>query len=183
MSTKRPEAALFYAGQNKEGGKFLLSPIVKNMVYAVSKEVAQVLEKRDPEMYTGHCRRQSSTATAAADNRATTMDLRKHFHWAKDSMCKEYVDRSKVTPRKVAAMLQGTTSDTTGEEDAANSAEDWCDFTPEDIHALAEEFTQAMEEALPTQVAANNSTSGVCLVYKESILIIVAIQVLFLIFV
>ena len=73
----------------------------------------------------------------------------------------------------MAAMLQGTTSDTTGEEDAANNAKDWCDFTPGDIHALAEKFTQTMEEALPTQaltelvketsptqVTANNCTSG-----------------------
>ncbi len=52
-SKKTPEAALFYTGQNKAEGKLLPSPMGKNMLYGVGKEVAHISKKSDPEKYTG----------------------------------------------------------------------------------------------------------------------------------
>ncbi len=89
----RPSDALFFTGRNKAGTKFSKTPIGKNLLSEVGKEVANVLSKPDPSSYTGHCWRRSS-ASAAADNGATTMDLRTHYNWANDTMCKVSLKRA-----------------------------------------------------------------------------------------
>ncbi len=98
-------SGLFYTARNTPNAKFLKDPIGKNTLGIVGKEVAKILLKPNPDEFTGHCWRRSS-ATAAAEGGATTMELRTHFDWAQDSMCKEYVEKSSKMTRKMATMLQ-----------------------------------------------------------------------------
>ena len=104
LKEKEPEA-LFYSARDHATAKFLKDPIGKNKLAVIGKEVAKILLKPNPDEFTGHCWRRSS-ATAAAESGATTMELRTHYDWAQDSMCKEYVDKSSKMTRKMASMLQ-----------------------------------------------------------------------------
>ncbi len=105
---KAPPKALFFTGRNLRDTKYLPTPIGKNTLVEIGKEVAQVLSKENPESFMGHCWHRSS-ATAAAHNGASTVELKTCYDWAQDSMVKEYVDRSRASMRRMVHFLQTTT--------------------------------------------------------------------------
>jgi hypothetical protein len=57
-----------------------------------------------------------SSATEAANQGASTVDLKRHFGWAQESTAMKYVDDTSARARKMARMLSGgapTTATTT----------------------------------------------------------------------
>ncbi len=111
LQKDRPEVleSLFYSARDKIGSSFTKTPVGRNTMGAIGREVAEILLKPNPDDFTGHCWRRSA-ATAAAENGATTMEMRGHFDWSSDQMCKEYVEKSKPMTRNMAKLLQGAKS-------------------------------------------------------------------------
>ena len=97
-------------------------PIRKNTLVEIGKEVAWVLAKENPESFTGHCWHRSS-ATPAAHNGASTVQLKTHYDWAQDSMVKEYVDHNRASTWQMAHFLQ-TTTDTEIPKNAPTTSTD-----------------------------------------------------------
>ncbi len=58
--------------------QIVLGPKGKHMLREVCKEIGHILEKSDPEKYTGQCWRHSPN-TAAAETGATLIDLHTHY--------------------------------------------------------------------------------------------------------
>ena len=93
---------LFYTGTPT---KFVNSFIGKNTVSNVPKEVANLLNKQNCELYTFHSLRRSS-ATAAADAGASVQQLMDFYGWQNSNMPQEYVSSSKFSVKNMAERLQ-----------------------------------------------------------------------------
>ncbi|XP_059097534.1 uncharacterized protein LOC131891874 [Tigriopus californicus] len=96
-----------FLGKNERGTKnanFMTVPIGKNQLAKIGQEVATAFLKPNPEDFTGQCWRQTDT-TAAANNRATSLQMMAHFAWNSDNMCKEYVENAGITIRNKGNIL------------------------------------------------------------------------------
>ena len=78
---------LFYTGRNLQ---FVDSPMGKNSIAGVPKEMASFLEKDNSDAFTFHSLRRSS-ATAAADSGATAQQLTDFYRYGKIRICHRYI--------------------------------------------------------------------------------------------
>lgn len=75
---------------NYRNGKCTCQPIGENTIGGVPKKVAEFLHLPNPELYTGHCIRRSST-TMLANNGATFRDIKRHGNWKSDKVASRSV--------------------------------------------------------------------------------------------
>ncbi len=87
----------------------------RNYLSDTGKLLATALKLKDPESYTGHCFRCTS-ATAAANTGANTMELKHHFGWQQESTALKYTKATKTRAVKMAKLL-------VGDDTAAKSSE------------------------------------------------------------
>ena len=73
--------------------------------------LAAKLKLEDPTQYTGHCFRRTS-ATAAANAGANTLQMKRHFGWQQESTALKYTDETRVRARKMARFLTETETTT-----------------------------------------------------------------------
>jgi hypothetical protein len=71
--------------------------------------------------YLAHCWRRTS-ATNAANNGASTMQMRGLYSWKSDKMCAEYVDNSKMNLQTIAGLLQPNCSGPSSSSTSASSS-------------------------------------------------------------
>lgn len=90
-----------------QAGKFIKSPLGKNMISSVPREIAHFLKLDNPNLYTGHALRVTS-ATTLADQGANIIELKRHGRWASSSIAEEYVRESKHARVETASKLSGT---------------------------------------------------------------------------
>ena len=91
---------------NSKPSTFINSPMGKNYISNVGKDIASFLGLDFPERYTGHCFRRTS-ATQMANEGATVMEMRQTFGWENDKMPNVYVANSTSKMKKTAKMLTG----------------------------------------------------------------------------
>lgn len=90
-----------------QGGKFIKSPLGKNAIASVPREVAMFLGLSNPHLYTGHSLRVSS-ATTLADEGADILELKRHGRWSSNTVAEEYVRESKFARLGSASKLSGS---------------------------------------------------------------------------
>ena len=76
-------------------GKFVNSPLGKNVIAAVPLTIARFLELEDARRYTGHTLRVTS-ATVLADSGVNTLMLKRHGRWRIETVAEEYVRESEA---------------------------------------------------------------------------------------
>jgi integrase len=89
------------------GKKYIIKDTIKgsrNNRYVNKIKNIDILGKEKPEIYTGHSLRVSS-ATALADEGATTTNLKRHGGWKSEAIAESYVRDSKKVKAEVASML------------------------------------------------------------------------------
>ena len=72
----------------------------------IGKKIAAELHLNNPEGYTGHCFRRSA-ATEAANNGATTTDLKTGMGWENERTALQYIERTKNQKRRMSTLLTG----------------------------------------------------------------------------
>lgn len=90
--------------------------------------IAEILNLPNPEKFTGHCFRRTSS-TLMADGGATSVDLKRYawlllffahhdrkFGWKSDKTASEYVDRSQMTLKRDANMISGANKERDAEK-------------------------------------------------------------------
>ena len=107
---------MFYTGNNS---CFINSPMGKNTLSAIPKEVARILGKDNPDGYSFHSLRRLS-ATTAADNGATVAQMMDFYGWAQPSMPQEYISSSKHAVKCMAEKLKGSSDCSTSSTDDPN---------------------------------------------------------------
>lgn len=111
--TTQGENPVFYTGK-KDSVTYAKSPIGKNMLAVIGKEVAEVLGLENPKTYTGHTFRRTA-ARQAADNGATTSDLKRHFGWKSVNTADKYIDESSHRVKKMAQIMMGNPQNLEGQ--------------------------------------------------------------------
>ena len=76
----------------------------------IGKNIASELGLPNPQKYTGHCFRRSA-ATAAANQGATTVDLKTTFGWTNEKTALKYIEGTKVQKRRMSKLLTGIDSE------------------------------------------------------------------------
>ena len=94
----------FWTGKQQN---FINSPLGKNSVSNIPKEMAEFLEKENVSEFTFHSLRRSS-ATYAADNGATAQQMTDFYGWKSVNMAQEYISTSKNAVNNMAAILKAT---------------------------------------------------------------------------
>lgn len=98
----RPAAAkdrrLFYAYRN---GKCINQVVGKNQFYKVPETVANFLQLKKGNSYTGHSFRRSS-ATLLVESGGDLMTLKKHGGWKSSTVAEGYVDQSVAHRTEIA---------------------------------------------------------------------------------
>jgi integrase len=98
------EGRLFCQFRN---GKFTKMPLGKSTIAKIPRIVATFLGIENPSAYTGHSLRVSS-ATALADEGATSLALKRHGRWASDNVAEGYIRESKAVRKETAGLLAGS---------------------------------------------------------------------------
>ena len=78
----------------------------KNIIARIPKEMAEQLKIANSSGYSFHSYRRSS-ATEAANQGLSAVQLQQHFGWANPSMCQEYISTSKAAVMDIAGKLAG----------------------------------------------------------------------------
>ncbi len=123
------------------GGKaFVKTPMGINMLRNIGKDVACILSLESPMAYTGHCWRRSS-ATQAATQGATTVDMKRQFGWKQEVTAMRYIDQTYQQQVKMASLTTGqacitrtsvlTNSETAGTEENSSPCGDNVDRAKE----------------------------------------------------
>ena len=73
---------------------FAGQPMGRNTIGGTPKFIANFLGLADPERYTGHCFRRSST-TVLADSGASLTTLRRPYRWKSDTVAHSCIEQSK----------------------------------------------------------------------------------------
>ncbi len=76
----------------------------KNYLAKTGRLLAKELGLSNSDEYTGHCFRRSA-ATAASNNGANTMELKRHFGWQQESTALKYTEATDERARKMARLL------------------------------------------------------------------------------
>lgn len=90
--------------------KYGKQPMGVNYLSKIGKEVAEVLKLPNASSYTGHCFRRSS-ATFAANQGATAIEMQKHFGWKQPSTALRYIDGTLEGSKKMASRFISATND------------------------------------------------------------------------
>ena len=76
-------------------GRFFVNciklPVGINTFSAMPKKIASFLNLPEPQAYTGHCFRRSSTLLLA-DTGADLMTIKRHGGWRSSTVCEGYID-------------------------------------------------------------------------------------------
>ena len=81
-----------------------------NYLSKIGKEVAEILELPNPLSFTGHCFRRSS-ATFAANQGATAIEMQKHFGWKQPATAMRYIDDGTLQgSKKMASRILSATN-------------------------------------------------------------------------
>ena len=83
---------------------FVPLPLGKNTLGKIPQDAASSLKLENPLGYTFHSLRRTS-ASCAADQGASSVQLQSHFGWKCPGMAMEYVSKSKAAIRDVAGLL------------------------------------------------------------------------------
>ena len=129
---------------------FVPLPLGKNTLGKVPQDAASSLKLEDPLGYTFHslCR---TSASCAADQGASAVQLQSHFGWKSPGMAMEYVTKSKAAIRDVAGLLMKENGDVSFSTPATVS-------TPTTVSTTATTSTN-------TLVTSNSSPSRVLNIY------------------
>ena len=114
---------------------FVNTPLGKNMVSTVPKEMAEYLKKENVSEYTFHSLRRSS-ATFAADKGATAQQMTDFYGWKSVNMAQEYISTSKNAVNNMATLLKSP--EFAGESEPAED-----DFVLQESSLLSEPSTSA----------------------------------------
>ena len=114
----KPDEGLFR--KPMKSGSYSRQVLGKHTLAGIGKEIAEELGLEKPETYTGHCFRCSS-ATAAANHGANTVELKRHFGWVQESTALKYVDDTKERSRKMARLITGENKNSTKKDTAMTS--------------------------------------------------------------
>lgn len=98
-----PTDDLFHKSLKTGYGKAVMG---KNTLAMTGRVSASQLNLENPEEYTGHCFRRTS-ATAAANAGANTLEMKRHFNWVQENTALKYIDQTKERSRKMAKLLTG----------------------------------------------------------------------------
>ena len=99
-----------YSGRFFWTGKqltFVNTPLGKNSVSNIPKEMAEFLGKENVSEFTFHSLRRSS-ATSAADNGATAQQMTDFYGWKSVNMAQEYISTCKNAVNNMAALLKAS---------------------------------------------------------------------------
>ena len=89
------------------GGRgFVRANCGHNVLHDVGKDVAKELGIEKWNTYTGHCWRRTA-ATESANNGATSVQMKKNFHWNSDVMPLRYVNNTDRSAKDMAALITG----------------------------------------------------------------------------
>ena len=83
---------------------FVNSPMGKNFIAKIPHDIASKLNLDDVDSYTFHSFRRTS-ASNAADQGASALQMQQHFGWKNVAMAQEYMSTSKVAIKDVAQKL------------------------------------------------------------------------------
>ncbi len=97
----QPGDALFHRPHK---GGYSKAAVGKNFLAQTGKLVAAALGLTEPESYTGHCFRRTS-ATAAANAGANTMQMKRHFGWRQEGTALRYTEETRDRAKKMAKLL------------------------------------------------------------------------------
>ena len=97
---------VFWTGR---GNNYVKTPMGRNMIAAIPHQIAQFLNKNNAQAFTFHSFRRSS-ASAAADQGATSAQLVDFYGWKSTSMANQYITTSK-------AMMDGMANKLIGDEE------------------------------------------------------------------
>ena len=92
-----------------KGKHFVKSPMGKNTLHSIGKDVAKELGLDDWSCYTGHCWRRSS-ATQVAGEGASVVDMKRQFGWRQESTAMRYIDGTETQMLKMATLSTGQKS-------------------------------------------------------------------------
>ncbi len=84
----------------------MLQKMGKNLLQAIGKDVAMILDLEDAESYTGHCWRRS-VATHVAGQGVSTLDMKRQFGWRQDTTAMKYIDSTTSQCLKMASLTTG----------------------------------------------------------------------------
>jgi len=87
-------------------GKCVNQVMGKYSIAKVPKDIASFLKLPEPNSYTGHSFRATST-TIAADAGTTLEDLKRLGPWKSIYVCEQYIRKSKANKRKISNMIGG----------------------------------------------------------------------------
>jgi integrase len=88
-------------------GKFINSPLGKNLIMRIASQIATILGLPEPRRYTGHCFRRTA-ATLLADNGVSLLNLKRFGRWKSDSVAQQYVEQSEKQKEDVSKIIQTT---------------------------------------------------------------------------
>lgn len=89
---------------NWQKGKCTKQVIGVNKFASMPQTIAKFLKLPQPELYTGHCFRRSST-TILADAGADLITLKRHGEWKSNQVAQGYIEDSMENKRKVGNMI------------------------------------------------------------------------------
>lgn len=89
---------------DKTVGKYVKSPMGKNMIAKIPSEIATYLKLPNAATFTGHSFRRTA-ATLFANAGATSVDLKQHMNWKSDAVVMRYVNQSEVQKRNMSSLI------------------------------------------------------------------------------
>ena len=92
-----------------KGGNHSRAPMGYNYLAKIPKEVACALNLENMDMYSGHSFRRSS-ATHAADEGASSVEMRRYYNWKDDTIANKYIEETVTGNKKMASLLTSRSS-------------------------------------------------------------------------
>lgn len=94
----------FFVGYR--GGNCIKLPVGINTFGSMPKKIASFLNLPDPQEYTGHCFRRSSTSLLA-DSGADLLTMKRHGGWRSNTVCEGYIETSIGNKKRIASKILG----------------------------------------------------------------------------
>jgi integrase len=128
-----------------KSGKFSKCPMGYNYLGKIPKDVAEVLELDNPKSFTGHSFRRSS-ATHAADEGASSVEMRRYYNWKDDTIANKYIEETLSGNRHMAQIMTTRKSTDQTNSSAKSSAPE--SVTSATAHGSGESARIAVDRAL-----------------------------------
>ena len=84
--------------------KYSKAPMGYKYLDKIPKDLAEALNLENPVGYTGHSFRRSS-ATHAADEGASSVEMRRHYNWKDDTIANKYIEETLSGNRNMAQLM------------------------------------------------------------------------------